>query len=84
MPDVTSCPHCGVVPEALGLAAWGDGVQRLEYAPYLCQACGGLSLVWLETGRLMRLSSEHEAILREHNPALWEAITAARAAMRAP
>jgi hypothetical protein len=64
----------------VGIARWGDGVQQLEVAPYLCQACGGLSLVWLETGRLMGLGSEHEALLAEHNPALWEAIEAARAA----
>jgi hypothetical protein len=56
-------------------------VQTLLWAPYLCQACGGLALVWLDTGRLVAIGPEHEAYLCAHAPILWDAITAARQAM---
>jgi hypothetical protein len=62
---------------------WGDGVQTLLWAPYVCQACGGLSLVWLETGRLFAVSFANERYLETNAPALWEKVVQARAARAA-
>jgi hypothetical protein len=82
MPEVTACPHCGVVPAALALTTWGDGAQRLAWAPFVCLACGGLALFWLATGRMAALGYDEEQYLRTHAPALWAQIEAARAARR--
>lgn len=73
------CPHCGAVPARRVVLRWGAGQSWLACAPYLCQACGGLALVALATGRLLALGYNEEAYLRAHAPALWEVITTARA-----
>jgi hypothetical protein len=71
-----------VPPAALALATWGDGKQRLPWAPFVCQWCGGLALLWLATGRMVALGYDAEAYLKTHAPVLWAQIEAARALRR--
>jgi hypothetical protein len=57
---------------------WGTGQQTLPYAAFVCLACGGLAILWLDTGRLAALAPEYEALLEARAPALWERVVAVR------
>lgn len=81
------CPKCDGHLDAMAAKSWGDGMQKLPFAPFLCSWCGSLFVLDIQRREIMdreeckRLSGVDPISAMEKNPALWDAIAKAREAM---
>ena len=76
------CPECGVHPDRLIPAPWGDGVQKVSVVPWLCGHCGALAILHLTSGRLTATTDAEWDPVRRHNPELWALVEETRALIR--
>jgi hypothetical protein len=77
------CPECGYIADAAVALAWGDGVQDVPVAPYICAGCGTASIVNLVTRKVEAVSAHAWEVVKEHNPTLWAKILEAQGKIRA-
>lgn len=80
-----TCPECGYKVDSLAGMKWGDGVQRLSVAAFICAGCGYLAGIINLVSKPPRVEPIPEAgwkLVAAKNPEFWQAIQAAQAKIR--
>jgi hypothetical protein len=72
------CPECGYIADKALALPWGDGVQAVSVAPYICAGCGAASIVNLVTRNVEAVSAAGWEVVKRNNPALWVKISEAQ------
>jgi hypothetical protein len=79
------CPKCDGKIDAFADIKWGDGVQRLPVAPFICTWCASILVFDLKrnllyTPELIREKTGIDPVAEmKKNPPLWDAIEKQRA-----
>jgi hypothetical protein len=77
------CPECGDIADKAVSVPWGDGVQTVPVAPYICAGCGAASIINLVTRNVEAVSAAGWEVVKKNNPALWAKISEAQERIRA-
>ena len=77
------CPACGYQVDKLAEMPWGDGIQKLSIAPFICAGCATAMIINLVTYELTFIPPAGWEVIKAKNPELYRLILESQEQVRA-